>query len=251
MNTEHVTATIEAFCKHCRGEDNVISLPAACSMDVLRAFLLRHRRCEKPVEPSKQVELFDKLKAKDEACNCDLPMGTPHDCSKERQADNPISFIDEADLSADAVYVDPAALGIEPGTDYAAYAIDGSTDDPAPEIDPPSNPYEMFYARYPFAQDIPQLRGQLHDCLGEGRYEPLIAQPLPLPSTPDFQYIAAWARHECAHVDSERRGLDNPIGGLTIPARLPMPEALKKLLAPPKRKRGARPLASPKGRKTA
>lgn len=31
-------------------------------------------------------------------CNCDLPEGTPHDCSEERQADGAIEFMDASDM---------------------------------------------------------------------------------------------------------------------------------------------------------
>jgi hypothetical protein len=71
------------------------------------------------------------------------------------------------------------------------------------------------------------------------------------PSSAAFQLVAAWARIECAHLDSEARGIVNAEKGLTIPACLPMPGWLQEALRPPKRKRGARPLSSPKGRKTA
>lgn len=217
MNTEHVTATIEAFCKHCGKEDSVISIAAVDATDVLRAFLIRHRRCEKPMEPSKQVQLFDEqLKREIEAQEIAADGGNGSVCSVHEY---------------------------EP--------IDGATESPAPEIDPPPpvDDYAKFYAMYPFAQDTPQLRQLLGTVLTLAQIGHLNAQPLPSPDTAAFQYIAAWVRIECAHVDSEARGIAGSIPGLTIPARLPMPNALKKLLNPPKPKRGARPLANPKPKK--
>jgi hypothetical protein len=66
MNTDHVQCyTCELSCNNCGLAPTFEPMPAATLSDVIRGFLLMHRRCEKPVEPSKQVEIFDRLAAKE------------------------------------------------------------------------------------------------------------------------------------------------------------------------------------------
>jgi len=69
------------------------------------------------------------------------------------------------------------------------------------------------------------------------------------PASGIFNAVANWARIEKAHLDAGKR---EPVAGLTIPRREPMPEKLAELLGvKPKQKKGARPLTSPKRRKAA
>lgn len=198
MKSNHVECTTcSLVCAHCRATDALASVPADHLVDAVRGFLLRHRRCEKPLEPSKQVELFQALSS-----------------------------------------ANPESHPCNPG-------IDGSTEEPAPEIDPPS-PYEKFERMYPLATNHVDLWESLRSAIPKSQCAKL---PSELPWDADtgiFNAVATWSRIERAHLDAAQRA---PIPGLTIPARLPMPEKLVELLGvKPKRMKGARPLTSP-GRK--
>jgi DNA repair ATPase RecN len=50
---------------------------------------------------SERMDELEKRIAKLELCNCDLPVGTPHVCAEERQADGPIEFIELERCSCD------------------------------------------------------------------------------------------------------------------------------------------------------
>ncbi len=218
-----------------------------------------HRHCEKPAEPSKQVQMFDELQKREERtgrcivggestvapANRELPIICVRCGNQVAAGEATIHF--ERCMQADA-----AEAHEHSGVTPLHAAIDAATDSPAPEIDPPgpTGDYDKFYEMYPFAQDVPALRRALCKVLTPEQGLALQAQPLPPPDTAAFQYMAAWVRHEQAHLDSEERGLAGAIPGLTIPARLPMPKELKALLEPPKPKRGARPLANPKKRRS-
>lgn len=103
---------------------------------------------------------------------------------------------------------------------------------------------DRFAELYPMVDDIPSLRLLLVEVLTPELGEKL--DPLPIPWHPRsgiFDAVAHWARIEKAHLDAPE--------GVTLPARLTMPEKLTELLQGPtaKGKRGARPLSSPsKGR---
>lgn len=183
-----------------------------------KGFLLMHRLCPKPEAPSRQMAL----------------PGTEAAAQKER---------------ADRYYIDPTQLGIEPGTDYATYplsvldGIDASTDEPAPEIDPPG-PYARFEEMYPAATDYPSLYEALKSALSDEQWRSLRRFDQWQPASDTFRSVANWARIEKAHADA---GAREPIAGLTLPRREPMPETLVDLLGvKAKQKKGARPLVNPK-----
>src|SRR4029079_16288280 len=131
----------------------------------------------------------------------------------------------------------------EVDADPYPFAIDGSTDEPAPEIDPPG-PYALFDRMYPLADSVIALRAQLKEVLTPEQFEKGLSWVIPHPSTGIFNAVANWARIEKAHAEAGSR---EPIAGLTIPRREPMPVKLAELLGEkPKERRGERPLTSPK-----
>lgn len=258
MDTDHVWGySCELSCVNCGQSPKLDAMSAVALVDVIRGFLLMHRRCEKPVEPSKQVELFDALAAK-EARHV-----APKCCGQRTRCINcpiPVDVFDKF----------PGALP----------AIDASTDDPAPEIDPPmheircdtcdgpvnwrnksdygcpvcspgwreSEPaehdkleltegdlpddYAKFAEMYPMASDPVKLTEQARRALGNTDYSAHLFDAVAKwhPSSVAFQETAHWARVYCAHIDSEERGLSNTIPGLTIPAVLPTPKSLQEAL---------------------
>ena len=139
---------------------------------------------------------------------------------------------------------DPAAPWIPYEPPEATFkGIDGSTDEPAPEIDPPG-PYARFEEMYPAATDYPSLYEALKSALSDEQWRSLRRFDQWQPASDTFRSVANWARIEKAHADA---GAREPIAGLTLPRREPMPETLVDLLgSKPKQKKGARPLTSPK-----
>ncbi len=102
--------------------------------------------------------------------------------------------------------------------------------------------YEKFFALYPCARTVTMLALELGAFSGavsrdqdRGWIERLARHS---PSSSEFQAIAHWSRLERAHRDSEARGQssdasvrDDPqFHGLTLPAREPMPDALRDVL---------------------
>jgi hypothetical protein len=255
--TPHITldpnGTGALYCQHC-AELYPPSLPCTVErwIDQCRGFVLMHKHCPKPQEPSKQVELFDELA--------------------------------RAEEQRKTAYVDPVAFG-----------IDGMSDAPDPETDPPGNPlqgvrasdwlrelaeddaegevtadgeplpppayshladrvdhYAKFHDLYPMPTTLDGLLDACSYGLDGEQFARLREASAGLqPGSVDFAPIANWARREHAHYDSEarvKRGA-GPIAGLTIPVQLEMPPALRRLIEEPKKaKRGARPLANPKPR---
>lgn len=112
--------------------------------------------------------------------------------------------------------------------------IDGATDDPAEEIDPPGP--DPFAARYPMATDHGKLRGDLAVVLGN--------RGMRVPSLDElrqwhersgvFDAMAHWARLEIAHMNAK----EHP--EIQIPGRLDMPEKLAELLGERPKKRRTR-----------
>lgn len=212
MNTAHIQCySCEVSCKHCGLAPTLDAMSAVALVDVVRGFLLMHRHCEKPAEVSKQVELFDAL--------------------AQKEPENPNGF----GRPGHATYVDPTTFGIEPGTDYAAYAIDGSSDEPDPETDPPPRRHGPGPAMDPI-----ELRHAI-TCVRPKEFWPTV------------KAVASW--HPEVRADVQRwcrieHILAHPVEGMTLPQREQMPNVLENI-EHEKAKRGARPLSSgPKKRRS-
>lgn len=199
MNADHVfSPKCEVSCFNCGALVELRPMPVAALSDAVRGFLLMHRRCEKPVEPSKQVALFGNL-------------------------------TEEARI----VMRDFALAG---------EGIDASTDEPAPEIDPPDalgQAWAVFSKRCPQATDAVKLAAEL-SCALQGVHPPHLFDAVAKhhPSSGVFQGLAHWARLEVAHMNHAE------YPDVWLPARMSMPEVLQEWLKP-KPKKGARPLSSP------
>jgi hypothetical protein len=251
--TPHITldpnGTGALYCQHC-AELYPPSLPCTVErwIDQCRGFVLMHKHCPKPLEPSKQVELFDELAKKDVPramcgeCGCIHRPGENTLCPGWR----PGPFIP-----------DPPA------------GIDGMSDAPDPETDPPERdadgaplpppPYAhlardeelhaKFLQHYPWPKDSFQLRADLAIVLQriEGAELPSAATVNGWhPDTIQFQKAAGWVRDELADMNRTEHPEFDPFLPLE---RQPMPPELAALCLPPKRKaKGARPLVNPKPR---
>jgi len=106
-----------------------------------------------------------------------------------------------------------------------------------PHVEPP----DLFGKMYPMASTAAQLRDQLHRVLPAEQYGKLpngTVEAWPPASVP-FQYVAHWARIECAHRDGEtqRQRGEPGVPGLTVPRQTPMPEPLVQLLGMPPQKK--------------
>lgn len=214
MNTDHAKCnTCELDCSHCGSTQTLAPIPVACLVDVVRGFLLMHRRCEKPIEPSKQVELF----------------GAP--------------------AQSGPVLPGRASDMLEALRQDDKDGIDGNTDEPAPEIDPPGG--ITFNQLHPPIVTREALWDALYRVLPAEQYALLTHGKVEAwhPAQGKFSAVAHWARVDLAHNASIARGLENGIPGLVIPARVPMPEVLMEALGikgkPARGKRGARPFSSP------
>lgn len=218
-STDHVYSDARdggAFrCDHC-GARHLPALPMPLTQYIEqgRDFALMHRLCPKPVEPSSQLAL----------------PGT------------------NGRIVAQVTYPEETLIieRFEPGE-----PIDGMTDDPAPEVDPPPRRPDKFAEMYPAPRDVPALRTALDLVLSPEHAAILPSKAIPWhPDSGQFWGVAAWAMLERAHMEADARSRAGqlPIGGLYIPLRQEMPQPLRELLglAAPKKKRGARPLTSPK-----
>lgn len=130
--------------------------------------------------------------------------------------------------------------------------IDGMSDEPDPETDPPEHDKpelpDLFAQMFPIARTMPDLWTELVGwALTAEHAAHLMDKPLPPVGTPGFDKIAHWARTTHAHRDGQQRSArgEPGIGGLYIPAIPPVPPELAALLKPDKKKRGARPFSSP------
>ena len=62
MNTDHIIINVpegEARCLHCADYHSLSVVPAKRFLAIVRGFLIMHEQCPRPVEPSRQVDLFD------------------------------------------------------------------------------------------------------------------------------------------------------------------------------------------------
>ncbi len=227
--TPHITldpnGTGALYCQHC-AELYPPSLPCTVErwIDQCRGFVLMHKHCPKPLEPSKQAELFDELAKREDPAVPWIPYDPPR-----------MHFI----------------------------GIDGNSDAPDPETDPPSRDlfglgngeaangvgyYDRFAKMYPMAANVIELRALLQVVLTSEQFQTALSWTLPNPGTLVFDEAAHWARIEKAHRYSAERGLAGAIPGLTIPAAVAMPKALADVLGVKKTKRGARPLTNPRAK---
>lgn len=119
-------------------------------------------------------------------------------------------------------------------------AVDASTSDPAPEIDPPGP--EPWAHKYPMARDHAALRGHLLVALSNsGLNTPTVEQlqQWAHPATGIFDAAAHWARIQVAALNETEDRKHDPswIGPRERP---PMPEKLRELIegeAPKKKRR--------------
>lgn len=121
---------------------------------------------------------------------------------------------------------------------------DGSTDDPAEDIDPPEHDkpeltdaddgdrnWAAFATQWPQARDHEQLRTDLSVAL-QGVGVPTLEQLRQWhPDSGLFQGAAHWARLEVAHLNA------GEFPQIKIPGRQPMPASLTALIPKPKKKR--------------
>lgn len=242
MNTDHVQCyTCEVSCNFCGLAPTLDAMSAVALIDVVRGFLLMHRRCEKPVEPSKQVELFDALAAKE--------AGRASDMLRELRLDDGMETEDECSARTVREEMREAiALGAE-----LAQGIDGMTDEPDPETDPPGpqehdksellDQHDAFGRAHPMARDHLRLRMDLEVALqGPGPTKEQL-ETLPVGSV-DFDTIAQWCRIRLAEMNRKEHPEFDP----WLPSTpQPMPRVLRALLKP---KRGTRPFSQPKKRRS-
>ncbi len=261
--TPHITldpnGTGALYCQHC-AELYPPSLPCTVErwIDQCRGFVLMHKHCPKPLESSKQVELFDEL-TKREAGERKLRDNVGHfECATcHRITGNEWDHLTHACIAKPAG-IDGMSDAPDPETDPPERDADGNPLPPPPyahlagPVDPYADPYAKFHELYPMPDT---LDGLLNACTygldGEQFVRLREASAGLQPGSVDFAPIANWARREHAHYDSEARVKHGagPIAGLTIPVQLEMPPALRRLIGELKKaKRGARPLANPKPR---
>jgi hypothetical protein len=109
--------------------------------------------------------------------------------------------------------------------------IDGSSDDPDSETDPPPGTLvNRFFQLYPPVLTHHELRDRLHLALTKAEYAKLGPESVESwhPDTGRFQGVDWWCRVEIAHAESGKR---EPIAGLTLPRRESMPGVLAQALA--------------------
>lgn len=141
----------------------------------------------------------------------------------------------------------PSRQMVLPGTQPA---IQGRASDLLRELEeddasgdlPPEAEVDQFVELYPMARTHAALRDYLFEVLTPGQYGRLPDGTVEAwhPATGIFDAVAHWARIEKAHQDAAERARQGEpaIAGLTIPARMPMPEALQEALGRnPKKKR--------------
>lgn len=241
MNTEHILSEgpLPMRCKHCGfGISTNPGAPLDRIADSVRGFLIMHRRCEKSLEPSKQVELFDPDMETEDECSARTVR------EEMRAAGHKPAGPRDHGISATTDEPDPETDPPGPTASWARYAED-DPDAPEPDepeltaIDLPSH-YDKFVELYPFALTHGALRDVLHSILTAEQYTRLPHGTVEAwhPSSVVFQEIAHWARVELAHANSVGRG--EHIAGLTLPAQLKMPAAIEKAITEPKKVRKPR-----------
>lgn len=229
-STDHVWGySCELNCVHCGLSPTLDAMSAVALVDVVRGFLLMHRRCEKPLESSKQVELFDALAAKEQALfqkdeHPEGPFG-------ERFESPGISATtDEPDPETD-----PPGHSRVPGTETDDWDDPmnhgyGAAQDDTPEHDPPP----QRHGEGPLLDAI-ELR-HLVTCVRPKEFWPSVATVESW--HPDVRAdVQRWCRNE--HVRA------SPIAGLPVPHASPMPNVLANVEIDKRAKRGARPLSNP------
>lgn len=213
----------QAFeCNHCGGQHvPVLPMPIDQFVSMGKGFVLMHKHCQKPEGPSKQVPMFG-----------------PNGQTTQRYGAAMLAGLTREAQASVALDNDPDC-----GT-RVCEGIDGNSDEPDPETDPP-NPYRMFDANYPKATTHHHLRDALYEALKPAEYALLGPDTIESwhPSSGQFEAVAHWARVENAHTSHANR---KPTPGITIPARHSMPHALALALAgsvekKPKRGRKAKP----------
>lgn len=228
MSTEHVLVCgggVEgAFfrCEHCTmNYYPTMPMRAELCAVSLRGFVLMHKHCQKPEVPSKQVPMFG-----------------PNGQTTQRYGAAMLAGLTREAQASVALDNDPDC-----GT-RVCEGIDGSSDEPDPETDPPPpDPYFGFNANYPKATDRAALRDALHEALKPAEYALLGPESVEWhPKSGQFEAVAHWARVENAHTSHANR---KPTPGITVPARHSMPHALALALAgsvekKPKRTRKAK-----------
>jgi hypothetical protein len=156
----------------------------------------------------------------------------------------------------EAVHVEPRQKSLEFADTLlerpTVPGVDGMSDEPDPETDPPGPPEhdepaltdqdDAFGQRYPMARDHLSLRMNL-EVVFQGpapSTEQLAIYPV---GSPEFDTIAHWCRMQLAEMNKR----SHPELDVYLPKPpQPMPKVLKALMKP---KRGARPLTQPKQRK--
>lgn len=118
------------------------------------------------------------------------------------------------------------------GESVCPAGIDGTSDEPDPETDPPlPDRYWGFNANYPKAENHLALWDALREALTPAEYGKLVDGKAVASwhrSSGQFEAVAHWARVENAHKVHANRA---PTPGITVPARFPMPLALTQALA--------------------
>ena len=238
--TDHITLAENTDhglrCQHCAGIYTP-TLPATVERHIsaLRGFVLMHKHCPPKVVPSKQVELFDALVAKEK------------EKELQRRADMFSNAIDvlvpEPTTSPVLDSISDAGNRIlaEIAAAQAIAGIDGMSDEPDPETDPPG------YGEPGPGTSLsgPQLNAfelrYLITCVRPKEFWPTLKEVETWHQDVRTR-VQDWCRIEHAHA--------HPIQGMTLPERGPLPNVLAALEFPhPKKpKKGARPLTSGKRR---
>ena len=213
MNTDHVVARspLSMFCQHC---SLAISTHPGATLervaDSIRGFALMHRRCEPVPVPSPQLPL-------------------PHTEPRHR-VDVVAPTLAELEAEDDRK-CELCGVVAEDIMSHRCAGIDGSSDEPDPETDPPHpDPYAMFHMNYPKASNHLELWDALRLALTAAEYELVDGDTVAAwhKSSGQFEAVAHWARVENAHNSAGKRP---PTPGLTIPQRFSMPHALAHALA--------------------
>jgi hypothetical protein len=123
--------------------------------------------------------------------------------------------------------------------------IDGSSDEPDPETDPP--PPDLLDVHYPIPRTTAALRNAFEHALTPEQMTALDEKRVESwhPDSGIFHAVSRWARVMWARADAPGRA---PRAGLCIPIPPPLPEALKQALGLPNkmpRKKAATRKAKP------
>ena len=218
-NTDHVVCDAKdggAFrCLHC-GDRYMPALPQPLAIfcESAKGYALMHKHCPKQAPPSRQVELFDALAAKEQT------LAEASRAALERiEAAEAEEYETEDECSARTVREE--------------MGIDGMSDSPDPETDPPQRCHlcgmtaglhhigcgigapgipeqdkpeltdqdDPFGQRYPMARDHLRLRTNLSVVL-QGVLTPTLEQLQALPvGSAGFDKIAHWTRIESARMN--------------------------------------------------